>query len=64
VDIFDQKGRYIDNFYLSFPGDFDLHSLYSNQICINKDNLFIRETDEEDNYIIVKYKIDGSAFEW
>lgn len=53
-DIYNKEGEYIDNFYLSFPQGLQIYALY---LEIIDDHLFIREIDEEDNYIIVKYKI-------
>ena len=50
IDVFDQKGEYIDNFFLNLKGD--LVSVFNSYI-------FVREADEDENWIIKKYKIVG-----
>jgi hypothetical protein len=60
VDIFDQQGKYIDNFYLKLPPCVDGNGLFRNKIQLDKRTLLIRERDEEDNYRIVKYMIKKS----
>lgn len=47
LDIFDSKGVYEDNFYLKLSGEL---------LAIQKDYLFIRETDEDETPFIVKYQ--------
>lgn len=57
VDVFDQNGTYIEYFYLSFPGSIDPYALYQTSLHLNGDMLLIRETDDDGNYVIVKYKL-------
>ncbi|MCP5053467.1 MAG: 6-bladed beta-propeller [bacterium] len=63
VDVFDQKGRYSDHFYLLLPTNLDLHNLYRSPISIsnNGNHLIITERDEEDNFKVVKYRMIDDA---
>jgi len=55
VDVFDENGQYMDNFYLSFTGNLDLKALYHTPIAIGDHTLIVRESDETDNYVISLY---------
>lgn len=60
IDVFDEKGEYLDNFYLSPPGEVNVFDFYmEHEIHIYKGFLFMRQADEDGNPIIVKYKIAG-----
>jgi len=48
IDVFNNEGKYIDNFYLKLDGSL---------MDIHEDSLFARETDENENIQIVKYEI-------
>ncbi|MCP5053466.1 MAG: hypothetical protein GY940_40245 [bacterium] len=63
VDIFDQKGRYSDHFYLLLPTGLNVHYLYRSPISISSDgnHLVVRERDEEDNFKVVEYRIIDDA---
>jgi hypothetical protein len=61
VDIFNQEGAYLDNFYLSFPGNMDLLYLYRNEFYLNGNHLVTRESDEDGNYKVVKYEISKDS---
>ena len=51
-DVFNDEGQYIDNFYLNLKGSL---------IAVHEDSIFVLETDEDENFQIVKYKVeDGS----
>jgi len=63
IDVFDEKGEYLDNFYLSPPGDVNVFDFYrEHEIHIHKGFLFTRQADEDGNPIIVKYKIADPKF--
>jgi len=49
IDVFNDKGEYIDNFYLDIAGDL---------ISVENDFLFVRENNQEGNYIIKMYRIN------
>lgn len=49
IDVFNDKGEYIDNFYLDIAGDL---------ISVEKDFLFVRDSNQEGNYIIKMYRIN------
>ncbi len=46
-DVFNQKGKYMDSFYLKLNGDL---------MAVKGDSLFVKETDEMENIVIVKYR--------
>jgi len=50
IDIFNPEGEFIDNFYLNLKGEL---------ISVQNDYIFVRETDEDENWVIKKYKIVG-----
>ncbi len=50
IDVFDYTGSYLDSFYLKTKG---------NILKIQKNNVFVRETDKDDNNYIVKYRISA-----
>lgn len=51
-DVFNEGGQYIDNFYLNLKGTL---------IAVHGDSIFVLETDEDENFQIVKYEVeDGS----
>jgi hypothetical protein len=49
-DVFDAEGRYLDAFYLKFPGRL---------LNVQGDSLFIRESAPDDTLRIVRYKVVG-----
>jgi len=48
IDVFNNEGKYIDNFYLNFKGEL---------MTVHGDFIFVREKDEDENIQIVKYKM-------
>ncbi|MGD2090286.1 MAG: 6-bladed beta-propeller [Candidatus Aminicenantes bacterium] len=59
VDVFDQKGNYVDNFYLSIHHFVNANELYRNVIWVDGSSIILREIDEDSNYKIVKYSIEN-----
>jgi hypothetical protein len=50
-DVFNDRGQYIDNFYINIKGSLK---------GVHEDSIFVLETDEDENFQLVKYKIlDG-----
>lgn len=60
-DVFNRDGVYIDNFYINFPGVRNEADLINNKIHIFQNHLFTKETDEEGNYMVVKYEMVDST---
>ena len=56
IDVFDKKGNYTDHFFLDLKGKVDLYKL--DAITISDSFVYIRELDEEDNYLIAKYMLN------
>ena len=54
VDVFDEKGQYVDNFFIDVKGGL---------IAVHNDSVFVVDTDENENYVIIKYRISGTAEE-
>lgn len=48
IDIFDENGRYLDNFFLKVDGSL---------MAVHRDFIFVRETDEMENIEIAKYEV-------
>jgi hypothetical protein len=48
IDVFDQEGKYIDNFYVSIPGAI---------AAVQDDCIYSTEQDKDGNMQVVKYKI-------
>jgi hypothetical protein len=61
VDVFDEKGNYLDNFYISLPHNVNASELYRSEIWIDSGTVIIRELDEDSNYKIVKYAIENEG---
>lgn len=59
VDVFDKKGNYLDNFYISLPYNVNASALYREEIWVDSSTIILRETDEDSNYKIVKYAIEN-----
>jgi len=57
VDVFNQKGEYIDNFYFPLQHTVKLEGLSQHPMTVSGDSLYIVEYDENDIPSIVKYKI-------
>lgn len=63
IDVFDEKGEYLDNFYLSPPEGVNMFDFFKeHEIHIYNGFLFMRQADEEGNPIVVKYKIADHKF--
>ena len=50
IDVFNNKGQFLDNFYLSLDGDI---------LSVQDNFVFVRKSDEEGNYVIKKCVIKG-----
>ena len=57
VDVFDEKGFYLDSFFLPVDKYISLEDLSPYPICVSGDFLYIVEKDENSIPSIVKYKI-------
>lgn len=57
VDVYDEKGKYINNFFIKFPNPEVYFRLNQYQTTIAKDTVFLIEKDEDENWIISKYKV-------
>ncbi|MCP5048227.1 MAG: 6-bladed beta-propeller [bacterium] len=63
VDVFSKEGVYTDNFYLPLPQvetphDINRSNNFNKPITLYKNFLFTVETDDDDNPVVVKYKMD------
>jgi hypothetical protein len=58
VDIFSLDGKYLDNFYLPFPGIDRPDKFDRKDFTLVGDSIYIVEEDEDGNPSIVKYKIE------
>jgi hypothetical protein len=58
VDVFDKDGRYIDCFYLKFPGGFAERYINPGFIVVRGDFLYMIDEDAEGFKSIGKYKIE------
>lgn len=57
-DIFTNKGEYLGYFFLKPPEEINAYDFYlADDFCIFNDYLFITQNDNDDNPLIVKYKI-------
>ena len=54
IDVFDEKGKYVDNFFIDVKGGL---------IAVHNGSVFVVDTDENENYVIIKYRISGTAEE-
>jgi len=61
IDVFDFNGRYIDNFYLKFPGEIDSILIGYRQMTIYDGYLYEIVKNEDETFSIVKYRIEGKA---
>ena len=58
VDVFDKDGRYVDCFYLKFPGGFAERNILPGRIAVRGDFLYMIDEDLEGFKSIGKYKIE------
>ncbi|MFC2167338.1 hypothetical protein ACFLQZ_05175 [Acidobacteriota bacterium] len=58
VDVYDREGRFVDYFFLCFPGDVEPKRYQNMQLITWKDYLFSADQDSEGYYSIAKYKIE------
>ncbi len=61
VDIFDEKGKYIDCFFLKFPGKGLHYGLIHAKMAIANGAVYLIEKDEKDNWVISKYLVPEIA---
>jgi hypothetical protein len=57
VDVYNEKGKYIDNFYIKLPDGFGYLQMNHFKPLIQKDLIYTIETDEDENFRIVKYRL-------
>ena len=57
VDVFNRAGRYLDSFYLRLPQVESVHDLDNVDISVHKEFIFLTQKDEDDNSIVVKYRL-------
>lgn len=48
IDVFNPEGKFTDNFFLNLDGDL---------ISVHNNYIFVRETDEDENWVVKEYKI-------
>ena len=48
IDVFNQEGKFIDNFFLNLKGEL---------VTVHNNSIFVKETDKDENTVIKKYKI-------
>ena len=58
IDVYDFEGRYIDNFYLSIPGEFDPIFIGYRPMAISKGYLYMNLRNEDETFSIKKYRIE------
>lgn len=58
VDVFSKEGKYLDNFYLPFPMVTRPDVFEKNPLFVWEDFIFAAQRDEDENFSIVKYKIE------
>lgn len=58
VDVFNNKGKYIDNFYIKIPGVERPDDLERKPILFHNGFLWTVDVDEDDAPYVLKYKID------
>ncbi|MGA2533532.1 MAG: hypothetical protein ABSG19_10905 [Candidatus Aminicenantales bacterium] len=56
VDVFDARGRYVDNFYLEFPSGFTPSGLILGRVVLKDGFLYTVDEDAEGLFSIAKYK--------
>jgi hypothetical protein len=61
VDIFNEQGKYIDCFFLKFPGRGLHYGLIQGRMVIANGAVYLIEKDEKDNWIISRYLVPGMA---
>ncbi len=57
VDVYDEKGTYINNFFIKFPNPEVYFRLNQHRTVIARDTVFLLEKDEDENWMICKYKV-------
>ena len=57
VDVYNEKGKYMDNFYLKLPEGTKYLKMNFFKPLIQKDLIYTIETDEDENFMIKKYRI-------
>ena len=58
VDVFTKDGKYTDHFYLPLPQVETANDLERKPMFLDGDCLFTVESDEDENPVVVKYKIE------
>jgi hypothetical protein len=61
IDVFDLKGRYLDNFFLKFPEGSGLKTLAPSRSAVAGGYLYALILTEEETYAVVKYRIEDTA---
>ena len=58
-DVFDFEGRYVDNFYLTVPGNIAPAAYRFEPVTVAGDYIYFIETTEDETFIIKKYRLQG-----
>lgn len=61
VDVFDDHGKYLDNFYLRFQFEKTHHKLEQSQLTIFGNYIYVIERNLDDDYVISKYEMAGGS---
>ncbi len=59
IDVFNDNGKYIDNFYIKIPGVNRPDDLIRKPVLFHNGFLWTTDTDEDDAPYVLKYKIDN-----
>lgn len=61
IDVYDRRGRYLDNFYLKFPENSTLKTLEANRSAVAEGFVYALMLTEEETYAVAKYRIADPA---
>ncbi len=61
VDRYSSEGRRIDSFFLTVPGVRRPDDLKNKPLCFDKDFFWTSFVDDDDNPVVVKYRVDWAA---
>ncbi len=61
VDRYSSEGRRIDSFFLTVPGVRRPDDLKNKPLCFDKDFFWTSFVDDDDNPVVVKYRVDWTA---
>jgi len=61
IDVFDARGKYIDNFYLEYPSGYTPSGLLLGTVVLKNGFFYSVDTDAEGYHSIAKYEILDSG---